>query len=86
LADYSEKWSSEEIKESAIIPENIKEDIQSAVGHAQLLLESKLPQFAELMYFYLSRHQDPAPVLPCDLEGYWAVAEISVCAFVFQNQ
>ena len=71
------------VAEETNMSEDIKEDILCALGQAQLLMESKLPQFGELLYFYLSRHQDPGPVLPCDLQGWWDVATLSVRIFIF---
>jgi len=79
--EYSKKWTAI-LAEVLDLPEEVVEDIQSTLGQAQLLMESKLPQFGELLYFYLSRHQDPGPVLPCDLQGWWAVATISVSVFL----
>jgi len=77
LKGFADQWSSI-LVESSDIPEDVIGQINSTIGQAKLLLDSKLPQFAELLYFYLSRHQDPGPVLPCDLEGWWDVAVISI--------
>ena len=76
--DLSKHWNKILAEEVEKIPEEVIEMIQSTLGQTQLLLESKLPQFGEILYFYLSRHQDPGPVLPCDLQGWWDVATISV--------
>jgi len=78
LLDYAQKWIQVLGENKGVIPEDYVGDIESSVGQAKLLLESKLPQFAELLYFYLSKTLNPHPVLACDLEGWWAVAEISV--------
>jgi hypothetical protein len=75
--EYSKEWT-KILEERTDIPEEIYGDIQSTLGQSQLLMESKLPQFGEILYFYLSRHQDPGPVLPCDLQGWWDVATLSV--------
>jgi len=77
LLSYSEKWS-KTVAEKVTIPESMIGDIESNVGQTKLLLDSKLPQFAELLYSYLTRVMNPHPVLACDLEGWWAVAELSV--------
>jgi len=84
LSNYSEKWN-KTLAENATIPESVIGDIESSVGQAKLLLDSKLPQFAELLWFYLSRAMNPHPTLACDLEGWWAVAEISVRAIKLRN-
>jgi Guanylate-kinase-associated protein (GKAP) protein len=38
----------------------------------------KLPQFGQLLYSYLSKESNPTAVLPCDLQGWWDVAAISI--------
>lgn len=60
------------------ISEKIHGDILSSLGKVKLLLESKLPQFGQLLYSYLCQEVDPNPVLPCDLQGWWDVASIQV--------
>jgi len=62
------------------IPDAVVEDIDAAIGQAKLLLRSKLPQFAELLWQYISppTDADTPAVLDCDLEGWWAVASIQV--------
>ena len=80
LQRYYEKWG-KVVAENATISESLATsvgDIESSVGQAKLLLDSKLPQFADLLHSYLTRVEDPYPILACDLEGWWAVAAISV--------
>jgi len=60
------------------VPEPVKEDIMSGLGQVKLLLESKLPQFGQLLYSYLCKETDPALILICDLQGWWDVAVIQV--------
>lgn len=65
-------------RNDATIPEDLLGDVESTQGQAKLLMDSKLPQFAQLLYFYLSKEENSEPVLPCDLHGWWDVAAIQV--------
>ncbi|ODM86810.1 Disks large-associated protein 1, partial [Orchesella cincta] len=81
LKSYSTEWTAileqlEQQKEE--MQEEILGDIHSALGKVKLLLQSKLPQFGELLYSYLCQETDPRPILPCDLEGWWDVAAIQL--------
>lgn len=58
--------------------EELEGDINSDLGKVKLLLESKLPQFGELLYAYLLKDEDATIILSCDLEGWWDVAVIQV--------
>ncbi len=58
--------------------EELDGDINSDLGKVKLLLESKLPQFGELLYAYLLKDEDATIILGCDLEGWWDVAVIQV--------
>lgn len=78
LGTIGTEWKKilEENKE--FLSEELEGDINSDLGKVKLLLESKLPQFGELLYAYLLKDEDATIILSCDLEGWWDVAVIQV--------
>ncbi|ODM98740.1 Disks large-associated protein 2 [Orchesella cincta] len=79
LNAYSTKWTEIQGVENDAIRDEVQGEIRSALGNVTLLLKSKLPQFATLLYKYLCQEDfGPRSILPCDLEGWWEVASIQV--------
>ncbi|CAL8088067.1 unnamed protein product [Orchesella dallaii] len=77
LGSYSIEWT-KILEEKEERTEEVQGDLHSALGKVKLLLQSKLPQFGELLYSYLCQEMDPRPILPCDLEGWWDVVSIQL--------
>lgn len=77
LQNFSKYWRPV-VDNTPDIPESIRDEIISSLGKIQLLLGSKLPQFAELLHSYLCKEVTPFPILECDLQGWWDVAVIQV--------
>ncbi|CAL8079010.1 unnamed protein product [Orchesella dallaii] len=80
LNSFVLKWIKVVEKDNSL-PEDAQEDIRSALGKANLLLRSKLPQFGSLLYMYLCQNEShTAKILACDLDGWWEVATIQLKA------
>ncbi|CAG7718381.1 unnamed protein product [Allacma fusca] len=77
LMNQSDHWRAK-LDNDTEIPDDVVSDIESVLGAAKLLMDSKLPQFVQLLYYYLSKETNPGPVLPCDLQGWWDVASIQI--------
>lgn len=70
----------EELSISSDIPEDCRENIQSVVGMAKLLMAQKLTQFRGLCDKNLSAGKDDDPFVPTsqDLAGFWDMVHIQV--------
>ncbi|XP_026314287.1 guanylate kinase-associated protein mars-like [Hyposmocoma kahamanoa] len=69
ITEMCNTW--EAISKNTVLPESVQDAILAAVGHARLLMSSKMAQFASLVESCASPQPGCALVTPADLHGFW---------------